>query len=182
MSDDDARRLVVLRHAKSAWPEGVADHDRPLADRGVRDAPEVGAWLHAAGLAPDLVLCSDAVRTRETWELAAEQLGGIAAVPQYDERLYAATADELLGVVREAAPGTRTVLLVGHNPGVQDLVLTLAGAGDGGDDGGTGTTGQVRDKFPTSAIAVLRTDALWADLAPRTAQLTDFAVPRGPKG
>ncbi|NGN68502.1 histidine phosphatase family protein [Streptomyces sp. A7024] len=166
---------MVLRHAKSAWPEGVADHERPLEDRGVRDAPEAGAWLHAAGIVPDAVLCSDAVRTRETWDLAAEQLGDSAPAARYDERLYAATADELLAVVREAAAGTRTVLLVGHNPGVQELVLTLAGQG-------AGEVEQVREKFPTCALAVLRTGAAWGELAPGAARLTDFAVPRGPKG
>jgi phosphohistidine phosphatase len=167
------RRLVVLRHAKSARPPDVPDHDRPLAPRGRRDAPAAGRALAAADCLPDLALCSTAVRARQTWELASAQWGTPPPV-RHDPRLYAADAPGLLAVVRETPPEVGTLLLVGHNPGLEDLVLDLAG--DGLDD----TLERVRAKFPTSALAVLSwrgTD--WSALTPGAALLTWVTVPRG---
>ncbi|MEV7689309.1 SixA phosphatase family protein [Streptomyces bungoensis] len=169
------RRLVVLRHAKSAWPEGVADHRRPLAPRGLRDAPAAGRALAEADCLPDLALCSTAARARRTWELASAEWGTPPPV-RYDRRLYAATAPELLEVVRETPREVETLLLVGHNPGLQELVLSLA------DDGLDDTLDQVHAKFPTSAIAVLAWRGTgWTALGPGTALLTSFTVPRGRK-
>ncbi|MEU3790090.1 histidine phosphatase family protein [Streptomyces fructofermentans] len=169
------RRLVVLRHAKSAWPDLVADHERPLAPRGRRDAPAAGRALADSDCLPDLALCSTAVRARQTWELAAEQFGTPPPV-RHDARLYAADVRELLDVLREAPDEARTVLLIGHNPGLEDLVLTLAG--DSLDD----SLDDVRTKFPTSAIAVLAWHGSgWRALAPGAALLTDMIVPRGRK-
>ncbi|MEU6339467.1 histidine phosphatase family protein [Streptomyces sp. NPDC046977] len=166
------RHLVLLRHAKSAWPPDVPDHDRPLGARGRRDAPAAGRWLRENKHIPDLVVCSTAVRTRETWELAAGALGA-RAEPQvaYDERLYAATARALLDVLRETPDSVRTVLLVGHNPGVQDLALRLAGGG------ASEALLRAADKFPTSALAVLTAAVPWPALD--QAHLDDFAIPRG---
>ncbi|MEU4008475.1 SixA phosphatase family protein [Streptomyces pseudogriseolus] len=167
------RRLVVLRHAKSARPEGVADHERPLAARGRRDAPAAGRVLADMDCLPGLALCSTAVRARRTWELAAAQWGTPPPV-RFDPRLYHADVPTLLGVVRETPAETETLLLVGHNPGLEDLVLTLAA--DGLDD----TLARVRAKFPTSAVAVLDwRGAGWRDLVPGGALLTSVAVPRG---
>ncbi|MGW7406614.1 SixA phosphatase family protein [Streptomyces sp. NPDC054833] len=169
------RRLVVLRHAKSAWPEGVPDHQRPLAPRGRRDAPAAGRALVEADCLPDLALCSTAVRARQTWELASDQWGTPPPV-RHDRRLYAAGAEDLLDVVREVPPEVETLLLVGHNPGLEELVLDLAG--DGLDD----ALDQVRAKFPTSAIAVLAWHGTgWEALGPGTALLTSVIVPRGKK-
>jgi phosphohistidine phosphatase len=169
------RRLVVLRHAKSAWPDGVADHQRPLAPRGRRDAPAAGRALVEAGCLPDLALCSTAVRARETWELASAQWGTPPPV-RHDPRLYAAGVPDLLAAVHEVSAEVGTLLLVGHNPGLEELVLDLAG--DGLDD----TLDRVRVKFPTSAIAVLAWHgASWRALAPGTALLTAVMVPRGEK-
>ncbi|MEU3463644.1 histidine phosphatase family protein [Streptomyces sp. NPDC006733] len=166
------RQLVVLRHAKSAWPEGVPDHDRPLNRRGLRDAPAAGRWLAEAGIRPDLVLCSTARRTRRTWELAAAELP--APVPvRHEPRLYGAPEDELLALVRETPAGVRTLLLVGHNPGAQELVLRLAGEAAGT------TLTRAATKFPTSATAVLTWSGPWSVLRPGCALLADFAVPRG---
>ncbi|MDF2254967.1 SixA phosphatase family protein [Streptantibioticus ferralitis] len=168
------KRVYVLRHAKSAWPEGVDDRERPLAGRGRRDAPAAGRWLRTAGRLPDLVVCSPARRTRETWELVR---GELAAEPSavYDDRLYAAELPELLGVLRETPEEVRAVLLIAHQPGVQELTLALAGdaAGDSLD--------RAREKFPTSAVAVLSVDGPWSGLAPGCARLTEFIVARGPK-
>ncbi|BBC38205.1 Phosphohistidine phosphatase [Streptomyces graminofaciens] len=167
------RRLVVLRHAKSAWPAGVPDHERPLGPRGRRDAPAAGRALAELDCLPDLALCSTAVRARETWELASAQWGTPPPV-RYDARLYGADVPELLDVVREAPDQARTLLLVGHNPGLEELVLDVAG--DGLDD----ALEAVRTKFPTSAIAILAWHgSTWASLAPGTALLTGMFVPRG---
>ncbi|MET4647433.1 MULTISPECIES: histidine phosphatase family protein [Streptomyces] len=174
MTSGDSRRLVVLRHAKSAWPDGVADHERPLAPRGRRDAPAAGRRLREAGCVPDLVVCSTAGRTRQTWDLVSNELDAITPVT-YDARLYRASAGELLGVVRDIPARVRTLMLVGHNPGVQDLVLMLAGEADGC------ALEQTRAKFPTSAIAVLCLPGPWSDLEPGAARLTEMVVPRGAK-
>ncbi|MER6426175.1 SixA phosphatase family protein [Streptomyces sp. NPDC059688] len=169
------RRLMVLRHAKSAWPEGVEDHRRPLAPRGLRDAPAAGRALAEAGGLPDLALCSTAVRARRTWELAAAEWGTPPPV-RYDRRLYAADAADLLDVVREVPREVEALLLVGHNPGLEELVAELAG--DGLDD----SLERLRAKFPTSAIAVLTWRGTgWPALGPGTALLTSFMVPRGKK-
>ncbi|MFF3838081.1 SixA phosphatase family protein [Streptomyces sp. NPDC001930] len=183
-ADARPRRLSVLRHAKSAWPKGVADQDRPLGPRGLRDAPAVGRFLAEAGGLPDLVLCSPARRARHTWELAAAELD--RAVPtRHDPRLYGADGPELLDVLHGVSDEVGTLLLVGHNPGLEDLILLLA-AGAGGAGGAAGAAGsdedlldRVRTKFPTSAVAVLTWYGTWAGLRPGAALLTDLAIPRG---
>ncbi|WP_329389472.1 histidine phosphatase family protein [Streptomyces sp. NBC_01351] len=175
MSTGAASRLVLLRHAKSAWPD-VADHKRPLGPRGLRDAPAAGRWLRDAGRVPTLVICSTARRTRETWALAAGQLG--AEVPvRFDERVYAAEPEDLLEVVSEVPAEVRTLLLVGHNPGLADLAVELAREAE--DPAEAAAIERLSEKFPTSAIAVLVCPGPWHELTPGSARLTDFAVPRG---
>ena len=167
------RRLVVLRHAKSAWPAGVDDHERPLAPRGRRDAPAAGRALAEADCLPDLVLCSTAVRARQTWELASAQWGAPPPV-RLEPRLYAADVPDLLEVVHAVPAQVGTLLVIGHNPGLADLVLALAG--DGRDD----ALARVRTKFPTAAIAVLTWHGNdWDSLTRGAALLTDMTVPRG---
>ena len=173
MAADRARRLVLLRHAKSAWPPEAVDHDRPLAPRGRRAAPLAGRWLREAGCLPDLVLCSTARRARQTWELAAAQLPGPPPA-RFDDRIYAAPATGLLTVVRDAAGQAGTLLVVGHHPGLQDLVLTLADPGSG--DGSA--LDRARAKFPTAAVAVLELSTPWPALQPGQARLTAFVTPR----
>jgi phosphohistidine phosphatase len=131
--------------------------------------------LAAADCLPDLALCSTAVRARQTWELASAQWGTPPPV-RHDARLYAAGVPDLLAVARETPPEVRTLLLIGHNPGLEDLVLTLAG-GDLDD-----ALDAVRTKFPTSAIAVLAWYGhTWDALTPGCALLTQMVVPRGKK-
>jgi phosphohistidine phosphatase len=168
------RRLIVLRHAKSAWPEGVPDHDRPLAPRGRRDAPAAGRWLRKSGLVPDRVICSTAERARETWQLAEEKLG---AHPEtvFDERVYGATSAELLALARRAPAGVRTLLIVGHDPAMHELTLDLAGPPPDGKS--RDALDRVQIKFPTAAIAVLEFAGAWSKLGPGEARLADFAVP-----
>ena len=172
-------RLVLVRHAKSDYPWGVDDHDRPLNERGRRDAPEIGAWLDAQlawapGRAP-AVRVSTARRAQLTWSLASGRLSdrwGEATV-QDEERIYEAPVAALREVAAEAALDADTVLLVGHNPGLAGLIHSCA------DD--DPLRRQATAKFPTSAIAVLECpgplgEALAAD---RAFRVTAFAVPRG---
>ena len=165
----DGRRLVLLRHAKSDWPD-VADHDRPLAKRGRRDAPAVGRWLGRSGYAPDAVICSTALRARETWKLASAGLRtaapGADPAVRYESRVYEATVLGLLMLVREFPPEWRTALLVGHNPGMAELTVGLADP-----------SSDPPSAFPTAAVAVLAVPGPWADTAPGEAGLLAFAIP-----
>jgi len=163
------RRLILLRHAKSDWPD-VADHERPLAKRGRRDAPAAGRWLGASGYAPDAVVCSTALRARETWELAAGGLRTAAPGPApavcFESRVYEATVLGLLMLVREFPSEWRTALVIGHNPGMAELTVGLAAP-----------SSDPPSAFPTAAVAVLAVPGLWADTAPGEADLLAFAIP-----
>ena len=163
-----------MRHAKSAWPD-VPDHERPLAPRGRRQAPLAGTWLRNAGYVPDIVLCSTARRARETWRLMSGELGTTPQVT-YEERVYGAGLESLLDLVRQAPERARLLLLVGHDPGIQDLAVTLAAEGGAGQAGDA--LERVRGKFPTGAVAVLAVPGAWSDLGAGAARLTDFVVPR----
>jgi phosphohistidine phosphatase len=176
------RRLVVLRHAKSAYPPGVVDHDRPLAQRGVVDAQAAGSWLRDNIGLPDHVVVSTARRARGTWTLAAGRLGYIGAAGYdadspgpltIDPRVYEASPRTLLEVVRELPDRVATAVLVGHNPGCELLVDLLAGERD------EEAARAIGMKYPTSGIAVLEHDLPWAVLTERSARLAQFAVPRG---
>jgi phosphohistidine phosphatase len=163
-----ARTLLVLRHSKSAYPEGAADIDRPLAPRGQRDAVAAGQWLRDQALAPDLVVCSVAERTRQTWDLISDQLGVASAgndVVRYDPRLYTADVEDLIGIIREAPAEVDLLALVGHNPASADLVQTL--------------TTQRQLSFPTSAIAAIEFRGDWVKVRPGSGQLTIYWTPKG---
>jgi phosphohistidine phosphatase len=168
-------RLVVLRHAKSDWPPGVADEERPLSGRGRRDALAAGEWLASNGLHPDAVLCSPATRTRETWARLAPGLEAVGPLPdpRYEDAIYEASVLTLQDVLRALPEDTGTVLLIGHNPGVHDLVVTLA---DGGDEKARTLAAA---SFPTSGVAVLELPDTWSALSAGAARLQAFAVPRG---
>lgn len=165
------RRLVLLRHAKSDYPSGVRDHDRPLNARGQRDAPAAGAWLRDNVGDIDLVLVSSAARAQQTWQLASGSVRVIDEV-RTEPRIYEADASTLLDVVRALPDSAHSALLVGHNPGLADLAAQIA------TDGDPEALGRMAMKYPTSGIAVLEGDGSWADLA-RSARLQAFAVPRG---
>ena len=161
-----SRRLILLRHAKSAWPD-VPDQDRPLAKRGQRDAPVIGRWLRDHGYQPDTVICSAARRTRQTWELVAPELGGSPSVT-FERRAYAASAMSLLYLVRELPAASRAALLVGHNPGIAELATSLAQPPDHDD---------APIRFPTAAVAILDVPGDWAGLSPSQARLRDYTTP-----
>jgi phosphohistidine phosphatase len=167
------KTLLVLRHAKSAYPDGVPDHDRPLALRGERDAAAAARWLHEHGLRPDLVVCSTATRTRQTWERLSPHFDEPGPEVRFDERVYDAPASRLATLLREADPGVGCVLLVGHNPGCEDLVLALCDHGD------SGALSAVQEKYPTCGLAVMDLDGDWGALAAGKASLRRFVVPRG---
>jgi phosphohistidine phosphatase len=171
---NETHHLVLLRHAKSAWPD-VPDDQRPLAPRGRRDAPEAGRWLRSSGHTPDQVLCSPAQRARQTWRLAATGLDPAPPV-DHDPRIYHADVELLLRVLREVPEHIGTLLVVGHEPTMRDLTLHLTG---GGSHDESDALQRVRLKFPTSAIAVLGLTGPWAGLDADGARLTEFVIPRG---
>jgi phosphohistidine phosphatase len=157
------RTLILLRHAKSAWPPDTPDAARPLAGRGRRDAPVVGRWLRQQVPTIDLVVCSPAVRAVQTWELAAAQL---AARPQvhHDEWLYGGSAGDLLMLTQELPHKVSTVVLVGHNPGLEDFLTLLTDA---------------TEPLRTSTIAVVTTPARWDQSGPGSWTLEALSIPRG---
>lgn len=158
-----------MRHAKSDYPPGVADHDRPLARRGIRQAGLAGDWLRANFHAIDGVLCSTATRARET--LANTR---IDAPVQFTGRLYDATPGIMIEEINTTSDGVRTLLVVGHEPTMSTLALVLAG-----DDGTDAPVAQrISTKFPTSAIAVLSVPCGWKHLELGRAALIGFEIPR----
>jgi phosphohistidine phosphatase len=157
------RTLVLLRHAKSAWPADIPDTARPLAPRGRRDAPAAGRWLREHVPKIDYVVCSPAVRAVQTWDLAAVQLVTMPRV-SHDERLYAASAHELLAVTQELPHGASTAVLVGHNPGLEDFLTLLTG---------------VAEMLKTSAIAVITTPLSWEQSRPSSCTVAALATPHG---
>ena len=141
------KTLIVLRHGKSDWSAGEPDRERPLAKRGRRQVPEAGAWLAANLPDIDLAVVSPAERTRSTWALASAELARPPDV-RIDDRVYAAWVRELHDLVSELPDEIGTGVLVGHNPGVEDLVQELTGTWV---------------PLPTSALAVVEWDGTWAD-------------------
>lgn len=170
MDTQYAHRLILFRHAKSGYPDDVADHDRPLAKRGRRDAPVAGRWLGQHGYTPDVVVCSTARRARQTWELAADGLAeaapGTEPAVRFESRVYDATVLGLLMLIREFPEDRRTVLVVGHNPGLAELAVGLSVPPPA-----------LPAAFPTATLAVLGLPVPWADASPARARLLAFATP-----
>lgn len=167
------KRLILLRHAKSARPAGIADHDRPLARRGFEDSRAMGFYLKQETLLPDLVLVSTANRTRQTWDIVIQGLGEVPRA-LFEPRLYDASAARLATVIAETPDEVGTLLLIGHNPGIADLALRLAGHGD------RYALGRMRAKYPTCALAVLDLQSEdWRALSAGSARLDRFVTPKG---
>ena len=161
------KRLFLLRHAKSSWDEpGLADHERPLAARGRKASKLIAAHLRAEGIAPELVLCSPSKRTRQTLQRLELDSGKV----RFEDDVYAASAGELLAVLNDVGDDVGSAMLIGHNPGIQDLALQLAGSGP--------ELAAVRSKFPTAALATLAFDRSWRELAPGEADLVAFTKPK----
>ncbi|MER7547447.1 SixA phosphatase family protein [Actinomadura sp.] len=152
--------LIVLRHAKAVAGFGTADIDRVLNDRGRRDAAAAGEWLRANDLVPEHVLCSPAARTRETLGLLA-----VGAEVSHEPGIYDNDPEGLLALITEAPEEAGTLLLVGHNPSVHQLVHDL--------------TGRAPESFPTCAIAVIDLPGAWSDARPGLGTLRTVRTPKG---
>lgn len=167
------RKVILVRHAKSSWDDpALDDHDRPLNARGRAAAPVIARWLAARGHLPDRVLCSSALRTRETARLMTPDLPGMP-VPEIEPGLYHATPEAMRARLADLPETVGTVMLIGHNPGLSALARKLAG-------------GRVRPgcaraftDFPTAAAAVFTSDApRWDALGFGQCTFVDFARPK----
>ena len=164
------KTLYLLRHAKSSWDDPtLADHDRPLASRGRRASRVIAEHLRRQRITPTLVLCSSSTRTCETLERISAGLGEEIEV-QIEEGLYTASASDLLERLRKVDARVDSVMLIGHNPALWELALSLAGAGR--------DLKRLTKKFPTAALATLAFQGSWRELASGAAELVAFVTPR----
>lgn len=171
------RHLLLLRHAKAVLGDhGMADIDRPLAERGKKAATRMGRWLADHDLAPDLVLCSPAHRTRETWEIAARELPAVES--RFLDQLYDfGDGTALLRAIRRHGAKARRLLLVTHNPATQALALSLAGSGE------KSLVTEIAEKYPTAGLAVFSfPDESWSGTAVGQGRLDHFIRPRALMG
>lgn len=173
------RTITLLRHAKSSWaattPAGTlpADKARPLAPRGLRDAPRMAAWMAARGIRPQQVLCSTAVRARQTLELVKDAVLAAGATISFRDELYNAEADDLIEIVRRLTDGLHHVMLVGHDPGMHEAAQMLTGAGD------IAMRHLLASKFPTAAVVIIDFDAAhWRDIGRGLGRLRLFMAPK----
>jgi phosphohistidine phosphatase len=165
------KRVYMLRHAKSSWKDGsLPDRDRPLAGRGRRAAKAMARYLEAEGIRPDLVLCSSARRTRETLELAKGAWGD-GVETNVGEALYGASESELLAHLKALPEEVGSVMMIGHNPGLEDLALALASDGAG--------LARMSEKYPTAALATIDLPAKrWSTVRRRSGELVGFVRPK----
>lgn len=167
------KQLFILRHAKSSWDDpDLADGDRPLAKRGRRDALRVAARVRSMHVGIDLVLCSSSLRTRETLRPLREALRLDDAHCLIEDDLYAAEESELLGRLHRVPDDIGSVMVIGHNPGLQELALRLCG------EAGGEIPRRIKEKLPTAALVVLRTTRAWGALGPGSAEPVDLLLPR----
>lgn len=165
------RRLMLLRHAKSNWSTGLTDRERPLAARGREAAPLIGRYIAEELLLPDLVLISPARRTVETWELVGPMLPERPGC-HHEPRLYESKPARLLEVIQETEPDVHTLLMVGHNPGLEELAAQLTGHGD------RYAAARMAKKYPTCGLVVIDFAVEdWRDVAPRGGRLDRFVTP-----
>jgi phosphohistidine phosphatase len=164
------RLLLVMRHAKSDWDSGAAsDFDRPLARRGKKDAPRMGAWLKHEGLVPDLVVSSPARRARQTVKRVCQEAGCDSDRIVWDAEIYGGGISGLLGVLERCPPSAARVLLVGHNPGLEDMVTFLDAAVEPPPDG---------KLLPTGAVARMEMPDDWSELSRGDARLLGVQRPK----
>lgn len=167
------RVLYLLRHAKSSWSDAdLSDQERPLARRGQQAAALLLRHLQAEGIDPALVLCSPARRTIETFDRIAPAFRA-GATPLIDEALYGASADELARRLRAVPETVASVMVIGHNPGLENLAIMLAGSGE------RDALERLQTKFPTGALATLAVENdSWGTLGTGCARLIGFVVPK----
>lgn len=171
-SADSVRRLVLLRHAKAERGASLADIQRPLALAGRRQSGHVGSRLAAAGLLPDVVLCSSAVRTRQTWELSRATLGAADVDVRFDDAVYHAGVSDLIDLLRGVSDHARTVLVVGHEPTMSQTAAALAG-----EESTPEAVARVRVGVPTATYSVLELAGVWQTLDLGAARLTTVVSP-----
>lgn len=166
------RRLLLLRHAKSDWPDGTDDSMRPLTERGRSDAPQMGAAMVRKGLVPDLALVSAALRTRQTWDLLSPRLG--KTIPaRVESALYGASDQIILEFVRAVSTEVQTLLIVGHNPGTERLARSFAKSGD------ADAIRRLEKKYPTCGLAVIDLPIdTWKEANPPAGRLEMFLTPK----
>lgn len=170
---EPSRRLLLLRHSKAEHVFGKADHERELTDRGHADARAIGEWLAAQGIEPDLVICSTATRTRQTWA-SAQEGGARADATAFEKGIYHGGVRAVMTAAQEADPDLTTLLVVGHEPTMSAATEILT------EGAGAAAALAASDRgFPTSGLAVLAVDGPWARLAQGGATLEEFVVGRG---
>lgn len=173
MNTSQTRRLILLRHAKSDYPLEVSDHQRPLAARGNREAPAAGRWLVENGLIPDYILCSDAMRARATCAWVLSELGDKGPTPYLDSRIYTASTTKLCSIINETPDTVSTLLVIGHQPVLQELALRLAST-----ESDQESVYELAMNYPTLGLTVMETEHSYSHLDARDAKVTHFAIPR----
>ena len=168
------RELLILRHAEAGWASAnSSDFDRPLNQQGLKDAPRMGQWMHDQGLHPELILCSPAHRTKSTMLTVLNKLSLAPISVHWEERIYEAATSTLIDIIKDIPDSSRRVLLVGHNPGLESLVLYL-----------TGNSNSINYGFMKPAtLARISIPGQWSDIGKESAQLQEIMQPQGlPKG
>jgi len=167
------KTVTLFRHAKSGEKDNprIEDFDRPLSDRGLKAAPKMGVAMRERHLRPNLILCSPSVRTRQTLTQASAEAWDKAPKVRYDERLYEASAQNIFEVLKEVPDKVDHVMIVGHNPGMQDLAVMLAVSGR--------DRQQIKDKLPTAALVSFEFDeGQWKELQPGTGHVVLYISPK----
>jgi phosphohistidine phosphatase len=161
-----AKTLYLVRHAKASWPDmSCSDFDRSLNKRGLHDAPEMGRRLQERGVYPDIILCSPARRTRQTAELLIQEFGGTMEVVQFDDRIYEASIDTLLDLIRLLPAACASAMVIGHNPSIGWLANQLSGY-------------QI-ETMPTCSVATFELPSFnWRDIGRAPSRLLDFDYPK----
>ena len=169
MVSNNCRQLILWRHAKSDWSNSsLADHDRPLTPRGIKAAQRIARWLVSEKLRPEQVLCSSAVRTKQTLAFLTRQ----QPIPtKFDSQLYHAEADKILAIISKVNPDIKRLMLVGHNPGYEELVKQLNAQTDH-------PAMQTIKVMPTGAIALFEFDGDWLDCPSLSMRLISLVRPK----
>lgn len=162
LPDATGRRLLLMRHAKAEWPEGVSDHDRPLSSRGRSDARATGEWLAEAGWVPDLIVSSDALRTRQTTE---QVMAGLGEQPRtgFESSLYECDIADVLDVINATGPKVRILMVVGHEPTMSATTAVITGR---------------QAHFSTSAVARIEFDGGWDAVEGHSGDLIGVRTPK----
>jgi phosphohistidine phosphatase len=166
------RTLMLLRHAKAVPADGkIRDLDRPLSPRGHRDAPKIGAYMARHQLLPDRALVSPSRRTRETWELVGSTLGKRISAT-YEERLFEASPQTIIDVIKKIGTACTTLLVIGHNPSLHRVAVGLIATGD------LDSREQLREKLPTSGLVIIEFPFEdWRKLQPQAGRISHFVTP-----